>query len=177
MKKGTKIILGTVGILVVVGVAAGNSGKNSSKPEKVGEVSQSQESVSTEKTVEKTTFKKEDIVETDSLKISYLSCGEYKSDNQFVQPKNGNKFIFCEFEFENISDSDKLASYLDFNCFADNSSCDPSYFGDDNLSATISSGRKAKGKVYFEVPVNAKDIELEYDSNWLKSEKIIFLYE
>jgi hypothetical protein len=48
---------------------------------------------------------------------------------------------------------------------------------DEYLSATISSGRKAKGKVYYEVPKDAKDIELEYESSWLSSSKIVFLYK
>ena len=177
MKKGTKVILGVIGVLIIGGVIGANSGKNSDKPQKTGEVSETQKTEKTTATAAKSTFSVGDIVETKNLRISYLSCGEYKSDNQFLQPKDGNMFIYCEFEFENISDSDQLASSFDFNCFADNTSCDENYFGDESLSANISSGRKAKGKIYYEVPKNAKNIEIEYDANWLTSEKIIFLYK
>lgn len=143
---------------------------------KVGEVSNSKKSDDKNETTTQAKYKEGDIIETKNLRISYLSCGEYKNFDEFSEPKDGNKVVYFEFEFENISNSDKRASYFDFKCFADDISCDEYIWTNDDLSATISSGRKAKGKVYYEVPKSAKEIELEYKSSWLSSSKIIFLY-
>lgn len=36
---------------------------------------------------------------------------------------------------------------------------------------------KTKGKIFFEVPKDAKEIKIEYDINFLTSDKIIFVYQ
>ena len=180
MKKGTKIILGVIGILVIGGAVAGNNGKNKSA-DKVGEVSSTSKNESsassTEEASENKPFSVGDIVETKAFRISYLSCGEYTSDNQFIQPKDGNKFVCFEFEFENINDSDRMVSSFDFDCFADDNNCEQQYLDSDGMNATLSPGRKTKGKVCFEVPASAKTIELEYVNNAFTSDRIVFLYK
>ena len=119
-----------------------------------------------------------DILETKQLRITYLSCGEFGSDNMFIQPKDGYKYLYIELEFENISDSDEYVSSFSFDCFADGSACCQSYYtGDDNLDATISSGRKTKGKVVFEIPKDATTVEFEYLDNLWTSGRILFFYE
>lgn len=179
MRKRTTVFCRILSTLIICGSLAASFGCSYEEgAQKVGEVSKSEKAGSKEeKATEKTVFSVGDIVETKSMRISYLSSGEYKGYDEFSQPKDGNIIVFFEFEFENISDSDKLASALDFNCFADDNSCSEYMWSSDYLSATISSGRKAKGKVYYEVPKGAKEIELEYDSSWLSSEKVIFLYK
>ncbi len=123
-------------------------------------------------------YHKGDIVETNQLRITYLSCGEFSSDNMFIQPKDGYKYLYAELEFENISDSDQYVSSFSFDCFADGEACSQSYYtGDDNLDATISAGRKAKGKVVFEIPEDATTVEFEYLDNAWTSGRIVFLYE
>lgn len=47
--------------------------------------------------------------------------------------------------------------------------------GDDDLSASLSSGKKAKGALYFEVPSDAQSIVLEYNDNVWTSDKIVFV--
>lgn len=113
-------------------------------------------------------------IESKSLNITYLDCYEDKSDNMFITAKENYRFITCEFEFENKSSSDEFVSSFSFDCFADGVSCEGSYFRDDTLSATISSGRKAKGTVTFEVPVNATIIEIEYLTNYWTSNRVVF---
>lgn len=192
MKKGGKFVLGTIGLLVIGGAILGNSG-NDSEPEKVGEVErttkiESTKAVDYETTSEATNettevaaenkrFTVGDIVETKNVRISYISCGEYICDNQFIQPDSGNKFIYFELEFENISDSDEhISSLVGFDCYADNNSCEQTYLTENDLSASLSPGRKTSGKVCFEVPQDAKTIELEYINNIFTSDRIVFLY-
>lgn len=120
-------------------------------------------------------FSKGDIVETSKVRIAYLSCGENEG-MMFYQPREGYRFIFCEFEFENISDSDIFVSYLDFDCYADGQKCNLTLIRDDGLSATLSAGRKAKGTAAFEVPKDAQVIEFEYLTNFWTSNRIVFTY-
>ncbi|MBR0434577.1 MAG: DUF4352 domain-containing protein [Lachnospiraceae bacterium] len=115
-----------------------------------------------------------DVVKSSKVNISYLSCEPYTSDNMFIQPKEGYHFITLTFEFENLGSSDKIVSSFSFHCYADGTACDSTYVRDDNLSGTISAGRKIKGTVTFEVPDNAEVIEVEYDDNVWTSSKIVF---
>lgn len=118
-----------------------------------------------------------DIIETKAFRISYKKAAEYISDNMFMQPAEGMKYIYIELEVENLSDSDKTISEFSFDCYADGTSCDSFYGLDDSLSASLSAGRKAKGTVAFEVPIDAQVIEIEFEDNFWTESKIIFLYE
>lgn len=117
------------------------------------------------------------VVESSNLNITYISCEEYNSDNMFVQPKDGYKFVSCEFEFENVGESDEFISSYDFDCYADGFNCDSTFIRDDNLSATLSAGRKVKGTVTFEIPVDATVVEVEYLSNYWTSNRVVFTVE
>ena len=118
-----------------------------------------------------------DALQTHGLKIVYTGSGEHLSDNQFIQPDEGNKFIFISLYFENSFDSDKSVTAFDFHCYADGYDVEQHYAGDDQLSATLSPGRKTMGNLYFEVPAEAKEIEIEYEPGLFSNERITFLYE
>ena len=119
-------------------------------------------------------YKVGDVAESSKLKITYLSCEEYVSDNMFVVPADGYRFISCEFEFENVGTSDELVSSWSFDCYADGLNCKGAYIREDDLNATLSAGRKTKGTVTFEVPVDATVIEVEYLSNYWTSNRVVF---
>ena len=95
----------------------------------------------------------------------------------FIQPKDGYHYVTCEFEFENVSSSDQTVTAYSFDCYADGIDCAGSYFREDNISATMSAGRKAKGTVTFEVPDDAKVVEVEYLSNYWTSNRVVFTVE
>lgn len=125
-----------------------------------------------------TEFAKGDVVETKSLKVSFLDCGEFTDYSEYSEPAKGNKIIYATFEFENISDDNEYISTGDFSCYADGYDCKSYYdFDQESLDATLSKGRKTKGKIFFEVPKDAKEIKIEYDINFLTSDKIIFVYQ
>ena len=117
-----------------------------------------------------------DVVDTGALKITYVSCGEYHSDNYFIQPDSGKRFIYCKFEVENTSDSDQLISTFSFDCYADGVNCDANYVSDESLDATLSPGRKTAGIVSFEIPYDAQVVEVEYLDNYWTSSRIVFVY-
>lgn len=113
-------------------------------------------------------------IETDKFRITYVSCEEYISDNQFLQPKEGYQYMSMTFDIENISSSDQTMNMFDFDAYADGKAVDGFYGRDDELSASLSAGMKAKGTISFEVPIDAKVIEAELDVSWLNSEHVIF---
>lgn len=126
------------------------------------------------------TFYVGDILETKEVKLSYLSCGEYSDNNMFVKPGDGNKFVYFEFEFENIGNTDTHVGYFDFDCYADGYEASSVIITADNAMtsiASISPSRKLSGIVVFEVPKNVENIEVEYETNYWTQKKAIFVYE
>lgn len=166
-------------IFIVFGffaVISDNASKNKNSVTKTGTIDGAVSSSSDSESVSNR-FNVGDIVETSDLRISYISAGVYYSDNQYINPKDGYEFYRFEFKVENISDSDQyISEILNWECYADNSNvgyCDWSF--DDDLDATISSGREVQGALYYEVPVDSQSIELEYDINYWGNDKIIFI--
>lgn len=180
-KKGGKLkwVIIALVVLVVIGAAAGG-GDDEPKIQKTGEVDSQENPAAEESSEQENTsniFKVGDIVETNDLKITFVSAEQYVEENEFLQPKDGYEYWRFEFKFENISNSDQtVSSMLDWECYADNSKVDQSWIGNDNgLDATLSSGRTTQGAVFFEVPVGAQSIELEYLINFLQSDRIVFV--
>ncbi|MBD8942773.1 MAG: DUF4352 domain-containing protein [Clostridiales bacterium] len=151
--------------------------KNDSKDDSKDDSDDSNDDTSEDKETEseeKNEFFAGDVVETKTLRISFLSVEDYISDNEFEQPAEGKKFIKASFEFENIGKDDEYVSDMDFDCYADGYSADMSYVLDNDLSATISKGMKAKGDVVFEVPVDAQEVVIQYETDAWTSSKINF---
>lgn len=179
-----------IAAIVIIIIAAGAGGSDDTK--KVGEVSQStvadeqtkdnnsESSVQTEQAASEaqTVYHVGDILQDGDLKIVYMSSGEYTSDNEFLQPAEGNKYIYIQLAFENTSDSNDVSvSMYSFECYADGYNVEMYYGGEDTLSATLSAGRSTSGYLYFEIPESATDIEVEYETNFFTEDKINFIYE
>ena len=118
-----------------------------------------------------------DILKDGNVKIVYVSSGEYVEENEFLQPKEGNKYIFVEFAFINEGTSDTSVSWYSFDAYADGYAAEMNYSASTELSATLSAGRSTIGKITFEVPKDAEDIEIEYTPNVFLNDKIKFAYE
>lgn len=146
--------------------------KNESNTE---EDSEDNSDIQSEKADLKTTFYVGDVIETEDFIISYLTAEEYKTDNQFMQPKDGYTYYKIGFEFENISDTDKYVSSWDFECYSDGYSSEQTYFDEESLDATLSGGKKTKGYIFFEVPKNSESVVLEYETNYWTQDKIEFV--
>lgn len=127
-----------------------------------------------ESTTKKTTFNVGDTVNDSMLAITYVSAEEWKGyDQYFGSPADGNKIIRLKFDFINNGDVDAFIS--PFYCYADNQAAKDYYGGDETLSTfTLSAGRTTSGYVYFEVPENAKEIEVEYEVNAWTDKKAVF---
>lgn len=197
------VIIALVALIVIGALSGGNDDSNSGT-KKVGTVSDSatseanaqqasdaaESSETADPTAPETEVEEEapadvptvyhvgDILMDGDMRIVYMSSGEYTSDNDFLQPKDGYKYIFLQFSFENTSTTtDNSISFYSFNGYADGYEADMFYGGDDDLSATLSAGRNTTGTVIFEVPVDSKDIEIEYEPNFFTQRKITFIYD
>jgi len=116
-----------------------------------------------------------DTLDANGLKITFDSSEKWTSNNQFIQPEEGKMYVRAHITIKNESGADKFTGGFDFDCYADGVKCDSSIYGDDTLtSATISDGRSIKGYVYYEVPKDAKEIELEYEVSFWSGKKAIF---
>lgn len=185
-KQGGKlkwIIVAVVALFIFAAAAGGGGGKEKTVATKTGETKPEEQKESGQTQVAATAeevsnrFSAGDIVETEDLKITFISVEVYESDNQFIQPKDGYEYRKFTFKFENISKKDQtVSSMVNWECYADNSKADQTWIGDDNgLDATLSAGRETTGSIFFEVPVDASSVELEYDVNFWKSDKIVFI--
>ena len=112
-----------------------------------------------------------------------LKCTVDDADTEFTDyddpyglytPATGKKYVKADFTFENSGKSDAYVSSADFNCYADNESCDQGFIASvaGFSGDTLSTGRKTSFSVLFEVPVDAESIELEYTANIWSSEKV-----
>lgn len=179
-KKGTAIggiITSAIAFIISLAVIlAGGSMISSDQEDKASDSNPKKVATTKEKKEEKkknNKFSVGDVVETSDLRIKFISAEKYKE--KYNEPKKGNQFYRMEFEVENISDSDQFITSYDFECYADDYSAEQSFVGDDELSANLSPGKKAKGAVYFEVPKKAKSIHLEYECDFWTEDKVIFL--
>lgn len=120
-----------------------------------------------------------DSFEKDGLKITVNEAStdfqDYDNEYGWNTPKDGMKYVMVSFTFENNGDSDAYVSIYDFDCYADNTTCEQQYGLDDNdfVNANLSPKRNVSFKTYYAVPVDSESIELEYETNAWTSEKVI----
>ncbi|MBQ7961667.1 MAG: DUF4352 domain-containing protein [Clostridia bacterium] len=168
-------VLIVVAILVVIGIFGSGSENNTDTSADNENVVQTDETTTAvaETTTVKTTFAVGESVADGNLKITYVSAEEWNDYSSYLSPKDGNKIIRLKFDFVNEGDVD---AYLNsFYCYADNQSAERYYGGDDEISVfTLSAGRTTSGYIYFEVPENAENIEVEYEVNMWTDKKAIF---
>lgn len=179
MKKKMLCVLLALGVVASMVACSGSTDSKAEKVDSVASENQEKESeeAGTTEPEENTeqSFVVGDVVETDTLRITYLSAEEYRYDNEYLQPEAGNVYYRAEFEFENIGNVDEFISSYSFTCYADTYEANEAFIGDDVLSATLSAGKKTKGYIYYEVPADAQSIIFEYENDFWTSNKIVFV--
>lgn len=171
------LIIVVVVVIIAGSAFSGNSENNEASTQPITQSeSQSGEQSSSDDTNITSPIEAGTSVSVDGLEISYISCDpDYTDYEEYAAPADGNKIIRAEFEFKNISDADCSLAYFD--CYADGAKCDEYYYTDDYASPaleTISPGRTFHSVVYFEVPENSENIEMEMKTSILAEDKIIF---
>lgn len=166
------LVCSIVGIIIFfLAMFVFTSDDTNDTPKKISSNEETQTQATEEKVNEP--FKVGDTVETEDLRITFLKAEPYTEE--YDEPTKGHEFYKFEFEFVNISDSDQYVSSMDFNCYADGYDTESAYSSKDkDLDATLSAGKKTKGVVCFEIPKDAKDISLEYETNYWNESKVCF---
>lgn len=111
------------------------------------------------------------------IAINFVAINEdFKEYSKYANVEDGYKIIRAEFEFENVGKTNQYVSSYEFDCYADGYNCEAFWSVEDSsFSTTLSSGKKAKGVVYFEVPQNSTNLSLEYDVDSLNEETVEFI--
>lgn len=104
-----------------------------------------------------------------------LDFTDYSDEYNMYSPADGMKYIMVSFTFENTGNSDAYVSIYDFDCYADNTSCEQAYLPDESdfMNTNLSSGRNISFQTYYSVPVDAQSIELEYETSIWTGEKAV----
>ena len=172
MKKFSSVF-GIIAVILIFSLFAIGSG--SDKASVSSDSASDNNKTTTQKAEEPVKVKVGETLTTNTLKITYKSSADDKGAEYFPAA-SGNKIIKLTFEIENISSTDQIVSVYDFKCYSDDVASSAYYYGDNGLSTTtLSSGRKATGNVYFEVPQNANSIDVEYETNYWSGNKAIFV--
>lgn len=173
-KKKKKLIIFGVILAVIIIIAAASSSGGSSNENNVDPIQNSTSDTTEDQGNQ--AIEAGNVLTTKNLKVTYISCNsDFKKYNEFLPPNSGNKIVRAEFNIENISSTDQYVS--GFECYADNKKCD-AYFGTDDATLSfdsISSGRATTLILYYEVPKNAKEIEIEFEDNIWSNEKTKFI--
>lgn len=132
----------------------------------------------------KTKFKLNESFQNKYEKITMIEVNTNFTDyNEYLGPKNGYKYVMVKFEVENISkENDELyVSSAEFNADADGVAVDTSYAVNTDykdLSATVGKGKKSIGYIFYEVPVSASKITVEYNASfWTDGNSIEFIVQ
>ena len=172
MKKFSSVF-GIIAVILIFSLFAIGSG--SDKASVSADSASDNSKTTTQKADEPVKVEVGETLTTNTLKITYKSSADDKGAEYFPAA-SGNKIIKLTFEIENISSTDQIVSVYDFKCYSDDVASSAYYYGDNGLSTTtLSSGRKATGNVYFEVPQNANSIDVEYETNYWSGNKAIFV--
>ena len=125
-----------------------------------------------------TTFKVGETFESDYIQLTMSKVDtDFKEYNEYADVKDDYKIIKATFTMVS-KDESELLSYMDFNCYADDTSYEQFYSTDDSaFSHNLSTGKTASGNVYCEVPKDAEKITIEYDVNIWTENKIEFIVE
>jgi len=102
--------------------------------------------------------------------------GAVKSDNEYLQPKENNKFVGVEVLIENTGKEPKSFNELDFTIQDKNAYTYQSTYSimEPSLgSGDLQPGRKVRGCITFEIPENDSGLELIYQPDWLDTGQVI----
>ena len=176
-----KILTFIVAVILICVIATSNGENTNNDSSKTtltsGNIVESNSTEENNTTNVKEEYNVGEIYEDDYIAIKYVSLNDnFTGYSQYADIKSGYKVIKAEFEFENLSSTDQYVSSFEFDCYADGYDCEDFYSVDDSgFSATLSAGKKTKGSVYFQVPKDAAEIDIEYTLDVWTSGKVIFV--
>lgn len=141
-----------------------------------------EEPVSNDENTEDSVFKKGEIAELNGVQVTLT---EYKESTggDWNKPTDGNVFLMAEFEISNNTEKElSISSIMSFDAYADDYSLNYSFSAlmdnnDTQLDGTIAAGKKMKGWIGWEVPVDYQNVEIHFTDNVWSDNKFVFLIE
>lgn len=124
------------------------------------------------------TYKVGDTIIDGSLNITIQSIEWYESENQFIEPSEGNRFIKVIVYAENTSDSNvENVSSWSFSAYADDEAVNETFLmsDDKSFSGEIGAGKKLTGSIFYEIPADTKVFEIQYASNVFSNHRVKFI--
>ncbi len=125
----------------------------------------------------KETFKHGEIFVNGYLDVKYNFANlNFKKYGQYAHIKSQHKVIQAQFEFQNVSEVDRLITSDEFKCYVDGVECERFLnVSDASFSNILSAGKKIIRNIYFEVPLNAKEIKIKYENPFVSKEFVEFI--
>lgn len=117
-----------------------------------------------------------------SFNLTANSVNVVESNNQFVQPDEGNEYVEVEFVLENTSDSDiVVSSVLNCNAYVDGFAVSENLSagvaaGSDSFNGTVASGKKLKGCLFYELSNEWNELEIDISIGLSKEDEVKFLF-
>ena len=179
-KKANPLLAIIAGIVVLVIIISAAGGDN--EPVKVGENTPIQTTpATTVAQADNNTFRVGEIAELKDVQVSLLGVTE-STGSSYNTPNDGNIFVLCEFEITNNSTEDiTVSSMLSFEAYCDDYTCSYSLSallekGNSNqLDGTVAAGKKFKGVIGYEVPVDWQELEVRFTPDFWSGKDIIFI--
>lgn len=168
-------------ILAVIG--AGNSGPKKvgqNEPDNSGNVSQPNVPDNNVSSSSESKFYVGDKVELNNIIVSLDAVTE-NNGSTYNKPGDGNVFVICSFTIENNSSSEiNISSILCFDAYCDSYACNYSLTAqmessDNQLDGAVAAGKKMKGSIGFEVPVDWQELEIHFTPDFWAQQDIIFI--
>lgn len=184
-----KIVLIVIVALIIISAIAGGG---SDKPKKVEKTPDANAASTTSDTTNAETPKQEDAksaekdetftvgdtVDDNGLLVTLVSCDEYVSENEYITPEEGKKYIRLNFEIQNNSeDTANISSIVSFSAYADDYAIDQAYVdsSDKSLDGEVAVGKKMNGSIFYEVPVETATLQVDYISNFWTDRRTAFV--
>lgn len=133
--------------------------------------------------IEKDSYGVGETATTKNYKITAESLNYITSDNQFIQPAEGKKFIEAVLLIENISDAElNISSLINFDAYLDDLAIDMDLMGqtvskNQTMDGTIASGKKLRGSLCYQVPENWSELEINVNLNLFSDKEVVLLFK
>lgn len=182
LKKRHPILIGIIIFIVIVAII-GSSADDEPKKVETSTSPQITETTDTltEEKEEKNVFYVGETAELKDVCVTLLGVTKSKGST-YNKPTEGNMYVLCEFEIANNSNAEiAVSSMLSFEAYCDDYTCTFSLGalmekGNKNqLDGTVAAGKKFKGVVGYEVPVDWKELEVAYTPDFWSGKDIVFV--
>lgn len=192
IKKKHPILLGIIVIVIIiaiVGSLGGNETENKNNDTTANGVETNLEKNENKETDDANEEVKEDknefnvgeTAELNGVSVTLKNVTE-STGSEYNKPAEGNVFVLCEFEISNNSDKEiTVSSMMSFDAYCDDYACTLSLTaliekGNKNqLDGTVAAGKKFNGVIGYEVPVNWKEMEINFTPDFWSGKDMTFI--